>query len=445
MRHKAGFLILLILILFLVPAKSVRASDFYYPYDDDGQLVVVLDPGHGGTNLGADYNGFLEKEMNMKVAKALALELKKYEGITVYLTHDDLENDMSLKERAQFAQSVNADILLCLHFNMSRDNILYGSEVWISGFGDENRIGYGFGKIQLQEMQELGLFIRGIKTRINEEGTDYYGILRNCEELSIPAVLIEHCHIDHEEDVPFCDSEEDLEILAKRDATAVAKFFCLRSEELGVDYRSNESAYLIPQAGSFAKMDTTAPDICLIEKKETNPSDRTVTIQVTACDYDTPIQYYAYSLDGGKTYSPYIVWPDTDLIESKSKDITELSIQIPEEIDSPQIRIKAVNQYDLFSESNILSDFLELKNLAVKEPQESIEDVLPVDGDNITVSTEDTESTGFQAPVREEKAKTDYSGFLKICLVLCIFIFIIVCTINIVLLCSKSHRSKKKK
>ena len=445
MKRKTGFCLFIMLILFLVPAKSVRASDFYYPYDDDGQLVVVLDPGHGGSNLGADYNGFLEKEMNLKVARAMALELEKYEGITVYLTHDDLETDMSLKERAQFAQSVNADILLCLHFNMSPGNILYGSEVWISGFGDENRIGYGFGKIQLQEMQELGLFIRGIKTRINEEGTDYYGILRNCEELSIPAVLIEHCHIDHEQDVPVCDSEEELEILAKRDATAVAKFFCLRSEELGVDYRSNESAYLIPQTGNFAKMDTTDPDICLIEKKEINPSDRTVTIQVTACDYDTPMQYYAYSLDGGKTYSPYIIWPDTDLLEMKSKDTIELSLQIPEEMDSPQIRIKAVNQYDRFTESNILSDFLELEDVAKEEPEESLEDVLPVDGDNITISSQDMGSAGFQAPVKEEKSKTDYSGFLKICLVLCILIFVVVCTINIVLLCSKSHRRKKKK
>ena len=76
MKRKTGFCLFIMLILFLVPAIPVRASDFYYPYDDDGQLVVVLDPGHGGSNLGADYNGFLEKEMNLTVARAMALELE---------------------------------------------------------------------------------------------------------------------------------------------------------------------------------------------------------------------------------------------------------------------------------------------------------------------------------------------------------------------------------
>ena len=65
-------------IFILLPAMEVKAGDFYYPPDDDGRLIVVLDPGHGGSNLGADYNGFVEKEMNLVVAKAMAEELRKY-------------------------------------------------------------------------------------------------------------------------------------------------------------------------------------------------------------------------------------------------------------------------------------------------------------------------------------------------------------------------------
>lgn len=178
--------------------------------------MVVIDPGHGGSNLGADYNGFLEKEMNLTVAEAMAEELREYEGITVYLTHEDLDTDIRIKDRAAFAKSVNADFLFCLHFNMSPGNILYGSEVWISAYGEENRQGYTFAGLQLKEMRKLGLSIRGIKTRLNEEGTaDYYGILRFCEAEDIPAALIEHCHIDNDADVGFCDSKEDLIALGK--------------------------------------------------------------------------------------------------------------------------------------------------------------------------------------------------------------------------------------
>lgn len=82
----------------------MKAEGFYYPPDTDGELVVVIDPGHGGSNLGADYNGFLEKEMNLTVAEAMAEELREYEGITVYLTHEDLDTDIRIKDRAAFAK-----------------------------------------------------------------------------------------------------------------------------------------------------------------------------------------------------------------------------------------------------------------------------------------------------------------------------------------------------
>ena len=63
-------------------------------------------------------------------------ELKKYDGIEVYVTRQG-DEDMSLKERADFAASKNADFLFCLHFNTSLERNLFGSEVWISAFGEE--------------------------------------------------------------------------------------------------------------------------------------------------------------------------------------------------------------------------------------------------------------------------------------------------------------------
>ena len=59
-------------------------------------VVVVLDPGHGGENLGAEYNGYTEKDMTMIVATAMKEELEKYEGVEVYLTRD-VDKDMSLR------------------------------------------------------------------------------------------------------------------------------------------------------------------------------------------------------------------------------------------------------------------------------------------------------------------------------------------------------------
>ena len=54
-------------------------------------IVVVIDPGHGGSNLGAEIDGRIEKDMNLKVAKAMYKHLSLYEGVDVYLTHEEDE------------------------------------------------------------------------------------------------------------------------------------------------------------------------------------------------------------------------------------------------------------------------------------------------------------------------------------------------------------------
>lgn len=54
--------------------------------DKDGDLVVIIDPGHGGRDGGAVQNGLTEKELNWNIATALKAELETYEGVKVYLT-----------------------------------------------------------------------------------------------------------------------------------------------------------------------------------------------------------------------------------------------------------------------------------------------------------------------------------------------------------------------
>ena len=78
-------------------------------------IVVVIDPGHGGENLGTDYLPVPEKYYNMQVALFMKQQLETYKNVEVYLTHTE-DVDMSLKDRAVFAQNVGADFLFSLHF-----------------------------------------------------------------------------------------------------------------------------------------------------------------------------------------------------------------------------------------------------------------------------------------------------------------------------------------
>lgn len=346
------FFLLLIISIVLLPSLSVHGAARVQETGDE--LVIVIDPGHGGKNEGTTENGFLEKSMTMITAQAMYEELLQYDDVQVYLTRTE-DVDMSLKERAQFAAEVNADFLFSIHYNASANHTLFGSEVWIPSMPPLNAYGYQFGYCQMLEMQDMGLYLRGIKTRLNDKGTDYYGIIREAATLSIPAVIIEHCHVDEARDVGFCDTEEDWITFGKANARAVAKYFELSSQILQTDYSKSvilpkvDPAIMVESTGR----DETPPDVCLIEPITIDYNIGTVTIELTATDYDSPMLYYDYSLDGGETFSPREIWPEVNVLEGTHKDTFRIILEIPSG-QTPEIVVRAYNLADLYTESNHL-------------------------------------------------------------------------------------------
>ena len=89
-------------------------------------IQLVIDPGHGGENLGAQYYNYTEKDLTVQVGLAMAEELRKYDGIDVYLTREE-DLDVSLADRCQYADDVDADFFISLHFNASEEHTLYGN------------------------------------------------------------------------------------------------------------------------------------------------------------------------------------------------------------------------------------------------------------------------------------------------------------------------------
>lgn len=192
---------IIVLLIFSAVFAGCKMNKVYGS-DADGNVVVVIDPGHGGLEGGADdgaaYNDAIERNINLIVAKSMYAELSKYEGVKVYLTHDSADESMTLGERAEFAKSVNADFLYSIHFNASEEHNYYGAEVWIPTSGQFYVNGYQFASIELGELTSLGLFSRGIKTRIGTDDDEYYGIIRECKRRDISAVIIEHCYLDND-------------------------------------------------------------------------------------------------------------------------------------------------------------------------------------------------------------------------------------------------------
>lgn len=403
---------------------------------EDEQIVIVIDPGHGGENLGGEYEDYTEKEMTMIVANAMKEELEKYEGIAVYMTRTG-DQELSLDERCEYAASVNADFLFCLHFNMSEHHTLFGAECWISAFGENYSKGYSFASVEMDMLQDFGLYSRGIKTRLNDKGIDYYGIIRHSVERNIPCVLIEHCHLDQENDQPFYDHNEKLIQFGKLDATAVAKYFQLSSEELDVDYSGYQNVH-VDVPSRVVSPDKTEPDICMIEVLDQNMTNGEVKVQVSAADYDSGMLYYTYSYDNGQTFSQLQRWPD------KSADTFDFTMQVPPRI-VPQIVVNGYNGYDLYTTSNMVSlpsmDYKTAEEIAAElAEQEALKSI----SEAVASEKEKTEIVVTRDLSKEqEKKPISFGYFLSVCIVCALLVLAM--TISMVLILGGRKRKRRRK
>lgn len=403
-------------------------------------IVIVIDPGHGGDQEGGMYDSFMEKEMTLVTAKAMKEDLEKYEGVTVFLTRED-DRTMSLEDRVAYAKEMNADILLCLHYNLSKDhNTLFGAECWVSAFERYYSEGYSFADIEIGALEDLGLFSRGIKTRLNDDGLDYYGIIRHAREQELTCVLIEHCHMDHENDRPFCEGREQWETFGRLDADCAAKYFRLRSEKLGTDYRDYQPLY-VPIPENVMRPDTTEPDVCLIEVTDQKPETGMITVSLAAADYDSGMLYYDYSYDGGETFSQRFAWTD------KAADTITFTMQAPPHI-VPQIVVRGYNGYDLYTASNMIS----LPSMDYKTEEEIAAELAKKEALAAAAQAEEQDTLEPDADQKnyveirktpQEKANGELtvSDFLKICLVCALLV--IGTAFSLVLIFKNGRRRKK--
>ncbi|MBY0520101.1 MAG: N-acetylmuramoyl-L-alanine amidase [Sphingomonas sp.] len=84
--------------------------------DDDSRPLVVIDAGHGGVDPGAiaPDSGLREKDVTLKIAKAIRDELLASGRVRVALTRDD-DRFLVLQERYGIARKLKADLFISVH------------------------------------------------------------------------------------------------------------------------------------------------------------------------------------------------------------------------------------------------------------------------------------------------------------------------------------------
>jgi N-acetylmuramoyl-L-alanine amidase len=197
--------------------------------------VIVIDPGHGGANVGTHsiLDGRFEKEFTLDWALRLA-PLLAQEDWQVFLTRTN-DVDDSLSNRVAFAEAHRADLFISLHFNsLAPDKIPAGIETYCltptgmpstltRGFGDywsENFPNNAFDARNLQFAVRLqGALLRA--TGMEDRGVcraRFIGVLHGQHR---PAVLIEAGFLSNPGDARQIETPEFRQKLAQAVADAL--------------------------------------------------------------------------------------------------------------------------------------------------------------------------------------------------------------------------------
>jgi len=192
----------------------------------DGTKTVIIDAGHGGSDIGAHSEDMSldEKHINLSVAQYLQDYLEDA-GYTVIMVRDTLEEGSSLSLRGQVMEQYasSADLFFSIHHNAA-NTTARGAEVLAQIADKDGGPTKILAEALLEEYEELGVPIRSVVFKEGSNG-DYYYTNRAAAALFIPAVTSEFCFIDNAEDQKFIDSESDLRAEARAQFNAIEYYF----------------------------------------------------------------------------------------------------------------------------------------------------------------------------------------------------------------------------
>lgn len=101
----------------VVPPTIILNPPSTVSSQSSGKKKVVIDAGHGGSDVGAVGGNIYEKNITLDVSKRVAALLKQ-KGYQVVMTRDD-DSYVSLQDRVKISENANPDIFVSIHVNSS--------------------------------------------------------------------------------------------------------------------------------------------------------------------------------------------------------------------------------------------------------------------------------------------------------------------------------------
>lgn len=155
MKQKKIYALLLTILLCTLMCVSESGEMAAYVWNKADKPVVVIDPGHGGIDGGAEgCSGTMEKNINLAIAQKLRILLEK-EGIRVVMTREsdeglyDQGQDAAIRtlktqdmhERKRIIDDADADLAVSIHLNsFTQDSSVRGAQVFFPSEGPEDLV-----------------------------------------------------------------------------------------------------------------------------------------------------------------------------------------------------------------------------------------------------------------------------------------------------------------
>lgn len=111
------------------PETGVKLAEPKRRQTGEHPLVVVLDPGHGGIDPGAEAGGVVEAQLMLIVARELQEALIRVGNFDVFLTRN-ADVFVPLERRVSIAREVGADVFISLHADALLEGRASGATVY---------------------------------------------------------------------------------------------------------------------------------------------------------------------------------------------------------------------------------------------------------------------------------------------------------------------------
>lgn len=233
-------LILCIVMMLSLMPLGVSAAEFA----GDDRIVIVLDPGHGTAGPANEYN-FSEGAFNMRTARYMKAALEANSSFVVYMTNEAENVNLSFYERVSMADSVNADLIISVHYNASEANVeLRGMEAWASvlpkfAMDDLATMCIEYATAAVPEIPGRGVYHRKDSAGFYWNETyqwdvqgdassgvlsDHYSMITYGAKFGIPTFIIEELFLTNPADVALA-TDANIKAVAEAQAQAIIDYY----------------------------------------------------------------------------------------------------------------------------------------------------------------------------------------------------------------------------